>query len=1049
MSRFAIGNPYFIVVVCLVIAVIGVSAVARMPVDMFPDINIPVVVVATFYSGMPPEQIETDITSRFERFIKLGSGIEHIESRSLPGVSLIKVYFQPGTNGDSAVTTVSNLTLAQLRRLPPGTLPPVVLKFDASSLPVCLVTFKGEGLDETQLRDYAQFQVRNQISSVPGASVPQPFGGKYRQIMVYVDPYKLEARQLSLMDVVRTLNTANLILPAGDVQIGKIDYNIYTNSQLSTTQEIDSLPIKMVGQSPVRVTDIGHTEDGHQIQTNVVRVDGQPSVYVPVLKQGGDTNTIAVVNGVRNKLTGLVDVPKELVTRVVFDQSVFVKNAIETLVREGGMGLALTAIMILIFLGSMRATVAVFFSIPLSALTMFIALSLGKGTINSMVLGGLALAFSRLIDNSVVVLENIYRHLEIGEPPAIAAERGGREVALPVLAATLTTIVVFFPVTLLYGVSKYLFSALALAVVLSLLASYTVAMTVVPLFCARFLKAAHQHTPAGDEPVTEVAAAGRRSFGDWFNTWFNARFSGLLNVYDKLVVQVLMRPATVLLVLAGLILASLTLLPRVGLSFFPRTDAGQFVINLKAPSGTRIGITERKVAQLERLIRRVVAPGDLGMIVSNVGTTPDFSAIYTTNSAMHTAFVQVSLTADHKVGSYEYMDRVKSAVRAEMPELTTYFQSGGLVDAVLNLGLAAPIDVQVAGSNMERSYQTALRLSAKIRQLPGVGDVYIPQDIDYPALQLDTNRLHSSEMGLSQQEVIQNIITALTSNTMIAPSFWIDPKTGNDYMLTVQYPENQVKRLSDLHAIPLRGTASANPTRLENVSAIRRISSPTEVDHYELRRTLDIYVRPQGEDLRNIAASIDRIIANTKTPEGISVTVRGMVRGMRESFTRFGYGLILSVVLLYLILVAQFRSFLDPVIILVAVPPALAGVIVTLYLAGTTLNVMSLMGVVMLVGISASDSILIVEFTRHLREEGMPIQQAVKTACRVRLRPVLMTSFATIMGLFPMALKLGEGSEAYAPLAQAILGGLFVSLALTVFLVPAAYVLGHGKEEPA
>src|SRR6516162_2316300 len=476
-----------------------------MPVDMFPAMNIPVVVVATLYSGMPPEQIETDITSRFERFFTLGSGIEHIESRSLPGVSVIKVYFQPGTNPDSAVTTISNLAMAQLRRLPPGTLPPIVLKFDASSLPVCLVTFKGEGLNETALRDLAQFNVRNQIASVPGASVPQPFGGRYRQIMVYADPYKLEAHQLSLMDAVRSVNRANLILPAGDVQLGLLDYNIYTNSQLRTVGEINQLPVKTVGQTPVRVADIGNAEDGQQIQTNLVRVDGQRSVYVPIMKQGGDTNTIEVVDGIKTAVRHLLDVPKSLVTRVVFDQSVFVKTAIETLLHEGGIGLVLTSIMILIFLGSMRATVAVFFSIPLSALAAFIALSLGGSSINSMVLGGLALAFSRLIDNSVVVLENIYRHLEAGERGEIAAIKGGREVALPVLASTLTTIVVFFPVTLLYGVSKFLFSALALAVVLSLMASYVVAMSVVPLFCSRFIKGhhdahAHQEAPAAAPP---------------------------------------------------------------------------------------------------------------------------------------------------------------------------------------------------------------------------------------------------------------------------------------------------------------------------------------------------------------------------------------------------------------------------------------------------------------------------------------------------------------------------------------------------------------------
>jgi len=706
----------------------------------------------------------------------------------------------------------------------------------------------------------------------------------------------------------------------------------------------------------------------------------------------------------------------------------------------------LTSIMILIFLGSMRATLAVFFSIPLSALAAFIALSLGGGSINSMVLGGLALAFSRLIDNSVVVLENIYRHLELGETPEEAAVKGGREVALPVLSATLTTVVVFFPVTFLYGVSKFLFSALALAVALSLFASFAVAMTVVPLFCARFIKApAHHGTPSSEQPVSVDRVRRRWSLADRFNIWFNARFESFLKLYDRLVGLALRRPVVTLVSFGFLFLLSLAIFPLLGLSFFPRTDAGQFVINLKAPPGTRLSVTEGEVAKVEALVRRVVSPKDLGMIVSNIGATPDFSAIYTTNSAMHTAFVQVSLKEEHKVGSYTYMAQVKRRIEKELPELSAYFQSGGLVDAVLNLGLPAPIDVQVAGSNMEDAYATALKLASRIQKIHGVADVFIPQDIDYPALQLDVDRIRASEMGLDQHEVVDNVITALTSNQMIAPSFWIDPKTGNDYMLTVQYPEDQVKTLADLKAIPLRSANNTESTRLDMISSVHRIKSPTEVDHYQLRRTIDIYVRPLNEGLGKIANSIDAIIDQTRVPEGLTVTLRGMVQGMRASFTSFTLGLGLAVILLFLILVAQFQSFLDPFIILLAVPPGLTGVMLTLWLTGTTLNVMSLMGVVMLVGIAVSNSILIVEFTRHLRSEGMSVRDAVALACRVRLRPVLMTSLATIIGLLPMALKLGAGSEAYAPLARAILGGLSVSVALTVFLVPAAYVLVYDR----
>jgi multidrug efflux pump subunit AcrB len=1037
MSRFAITTPYFIVVVCLILAVLGVNSIARMPVDMFPTMNIPVVIVATFYSGMAPEQIEVDITSRLERYFTLAPGVDHIESRSLPGVSVIKVYFQLGTNVDSDTSSVSNLAMANLRRLPPGTLPPLVMKFDASSLPVCLITLKGEGLDEIALRDIGQYNIRNQIASVPGSSVPQPFGGSPRQIMIYSDPYKLEAHQLSPMDIVRAINNANLILPAGDVPVGNFDYNIYTNSQLETVKEMDDVPVKMEGVTPVRVADIGRAVDSKQIQTNVVRVDSQRSVYLPILKQGGDSNTIAVVDGMREALKHLVDIPKQLVGTVVFDQSKFVKTAIETLIHEGAIGLFLTSIMILLFLGSFRATLAVFFSIPLSALATFMVLALGGSSINSMLLGGLALAFSRLIDNSVVVLENIYRHLELGEPPERAAEMGGREVALPVLAATLTTAVVFFPVTLLYGVSKFLFSALALAVVISLAASYIVAMTVVPLFCARFIKAPDHHS----------AGHAKMSLGARFNAWFNGRFDAFLNVYDRVVNQILNRPALILIGFAFLFCLTLLLVPLIGVSFFPRTDPGQFMMNLKVASGTRIEVTEQEVGRVEDLIRKVVSRGDLELIVSNLGSTPDFSALYTPNSGTHTAFVQVSLKDGHKTGSYEYMERVRRRLSEEMPEVTAYFQSGGLVDAVLNAGMPAPIDVQFAGSNLRRSYRTALDLAAKIRKIPGVAELYIPQDLDYPALKLNIDRIHAGQLGLDQKEIVSNVITALTSNSMIAPTYWIDPKTGSDYMLTVQYPENQIHNLDELEAIPIRAGNASEPTRVDSVGSLTKMLSPTEVDHYQIRRVVDVYVRNGPEDLGKIANAIDQLIAQSKIPEGVDVTLRGVVQGMRASFKSFAGGLILSVVLLYLIMVAQFRSFIDPMLILVAVPPGLMGIIMTLVLTGTTLNVMSLMGIVMFVGISASDSILIVEFTSRLRDDGMDVRSAVAKACRVRLRPVLMTSLATLIGLLPMALKLGEGSESYAPLARVVVGGLLMSLVFTVLLVPAAYYLYYRKDD--
>ena len=1031
MPSFSLRHPYFIVVICLFVCVLGLTALAQMPVDMFPPINIPVVMVATFYSGMPPQQIEADITDTFERFFTLGSGIDHMESRSMSGVSLIKIYFQPGTDANADVTQISNLAMADLRRLPQGTLPPVVMSMDASSLPVCLLTVEGQGLNETQLHDYLQFSIRNQIAGVPGATVPPPYGGRYRQIMVYVDPLKLQAHQLSPMDVVRATDLSNLILPAGDVRIGPTDYNLYTNAQVPDAQALNEIPLKTEGEKSVFVSDVGNAIDGAALQYNIVRVNGQRSVYVPILKQGGDTNTIAVVNGIQQAIKTLRDIPSQLKTHVVFDQSLFVKQAISTVLREGGIGLCLTALMILVFLGSPRATAAVFLSIPLSVMATFFFLHAGDETINSMVLSGLALAFSRLIDNSVVVLENIFRHIELGETPAVASERGANEVGLAVLAITLVTVVVFFPVTLLFGVSKYLFTALALGVVISLFASYFVAVSVVPLYCARVLRGIVHHAE-GDTTA--------KSFSARFHIWFNVRFEQMLASYDRWIQKVLDRPTLVVVGFLGVFVLSFALYPLVGLSFFPRTDAGQFVINVKAPTGTRLEVTESDVKKVENIVHQVVPADELNAIVSNIGVMSDLSALSTPNSAMHTAFVQVGLKEEHKVSSFIYMARVRKRVASELPELRTYFQSGGLVDAVLNQGMPAPIDVQVSGMDLAAANKIALDLARQFQALPGVSDVYVPQDMDYPALQVNVNRERASQLGLSPKEVVDNLITALTSDAMIAPSYWVDPKSGNNYFVTVQYPENQVKSLEDLKAMPLRSPHLKMPTYLNQVADITPILTPTEVDHYQLQRTIDVYVAPSGEDLATPAQQISKIISNTQLPSNLRIDIHGLVTTMQSSFRSFGLGLFLAVLLVYLVLVAQFSSFVDPFLIVLAVPTGLVGVMLTLAFTDTTLNIQSLMGMVMLTGMVVSNSILIVDFANRLRVEGRDVRDAVAHSCRIRLRPILMTSLATIVGLLPMALKIETGSEAYAPLARVIIGGLIASVLLTIFVVPAAYL---------
>jgi len=1053
MSSFAIRYPFFILMACMIVIVVGVAGVIGMPVDLFPRVNIPVVVVATFYSGMPPQQIESDITNSDERFFTLGSNIDHIESRSMSGVSLIKIYFQPGTDPNAAVSNISNLAMANLRRLPPGTLPPVVLSFDAANLPVCLITLKGAGMNETQLKDVAQFTVRNQVANVPGASVPQPYGGRYRQIMVYVDPLKLQATQLSVMDVVDAVNDSNLILPAGDVRIGPKDYNIYVNSQVAKPEDVNSIPLRTIGNSSILVADVGHAVDGGQLQTNIVRVDGQHSVYIPVLKQGGNSNTITIVDGIREGVKHLLDIPSQLSTAVVFDQSVFVKTAIKNVISEGAIGLCLTGIMILLFLGDFRATIAVMLSIPISCLATFLLLDGFGSSINTMVLGGMALALSRLIDNSVVVLENIFRHFEMGADSIQASEAGGKEVQLAVLAATCSTAIVFFPVVLLTGVSKYLFSALALAVVIALFCSYFVAMTVVPLFCSRFIKhtghgAAHEAAEK-DDPAPEHMQASEGHMGIFGKIvyYFNEGFGKLQAGYDSAIHYCLGRSGIVIAVFAVFVILSFGLFPFLGQAYFPKTDAGQFVISVKAPSGTRIELTDQYIARVEQIVRRVVAPKDLNMIVSNIGVTPDLSAIYTSNSGMHTAFVQVSLQEEHKVSSEEYMARTRVKIASELPEVQTYFQSGGLVDSIVNQGMPAPFDVQVSTNDMEGGYKVAQSLARQLRALPGISDVLIPQDVDYPGLSLNIDRQRASLEGLTPKTIVDNVITAMTSNGMVAPSYWIDPKSGNNYLLTVQYPESQVQTLEDLKQVPLRSTDGRKTTPLETVASIQPINTPTEVDHYQLRRVFDIYVMPKQEDLTATSKRLDQVLRSKHPPSGTVLNIRGSINSMHASFNSFGIGLVLSVILVFLILMAQFASFIDPFIILLAVPPGISGVILFLLATHTTLNIMSLMGVLMMTGIVVSDSILIVEFVGQLRASGQPLEEAIITACKVRLRPILMTTLATVLGLIPMALALEAGSEQYAPLARAILGGLTVSGIVTVFLVPCAYLLIHRRLE--
>jgi multidrug efflux pump subunit AcrB len=751
---------------------------------------------------------------------------------------------------------------------------------------------------------------------------------------------------------------------------------------------------------------------------------------------------------------------------VVFDQSVFVKLAISNVTREATIGLVLAGLMILIFLGSPRATVAVLLAVPLSMVVCLMISNYMGGSINTMILGGLALVFSRLIDNGVIVLENIFRHMEMGESPAVAADAGGTEVSMAVLAATFTTAIVFFPVTFFSGVSRYIFTPLALGVVLSIFASYFFAMTVVPLYCARFIRL---------KDDGEFGTESRSSFFDRFDRAFNEKYESMLGWYENLAKRAMRRPGfTAAAILGSVALVLVAAVPFLGRAYFPRTDPGQFVIDVRMPSGTRLEASNDYIAKVETIIRGVVAPKDLDMIVSNIGVYPDLSAIYTTNASMDTAFVEVSLKEHHRVGSYEYMQRVREKLSREMPELTAYYQAGGLVDSVINQGLPAPIDIQVSSMDMRGAYALATSLAEKIKLMPNVSGVYIPQNLDFPGIELNIDREKASLIGLSAKDVVDNVITAMTSDGMVAPSYWIDPKSGNNYMVTVQYANRILDNMSmqDFESIPLRGVQppgyspmqdarqasvhsaaswsgghTSGYTPLSSVADLKLINTPTEVDHYQIRRVIDIYVSTKTEALQGVGSDINRLLANTKTEKNTVLKVRGAVVSMNRSFAEFGLGLIIAVLLVYLILMAQFASFVDPFIILMAIPPGLAGVVLILLVTGSTLNIMSLMGVIMMTGIVVSNSILIVEFATTLHKQGLPLLEAVIKSCKIRLRPILMTSLATLLGMIPMALGMEAGSEQYAPLARAVIGGLGVSVVVTVFLVPAVYLVVHGRHD--
>ncbi|MBI4578904.1 MAG: efflux RND transporter permease subunit, partial [Planctomycetes bacterium] len=1026
LVRGALNNPYFIVVMALAVVIIGVTAATRIPTDILPLFKTPAVQVLTFYPGMPAEIMERDITSRLERWTGQSNGIARQESKSMIGVSVVKDFFRDDIDPNTAMSQVTSLAMSDLFYLPPGTIPPMVMPFDpTATIPLCLLTVFSDTYDEKTLYDIAYFELRNRLQGITGVIAPAVYGGKLRRILTYVDRDQLQARGLSPMDVVEAVQNYNTMIPTGSAKFGDIDYQINANGMVEKVEELNDIPVKLDGEAPVFVGDVARARDSSAIQTNIVRVNGRRQVYIPIYRQPG-ANTIQIVEGVKGMLGPIQErLPKGVNLAVTFDQSVYVKESIASLEHEALIGGGLAIAMILLFLGSIRSTFIIALAIPMSVLAAFIGLYFTGNSLNVMTLGGLALVLGRLVDDAIVVLENTHRHLNMGKAPAQAALEAAGEVAMPVLVATITTAVVFFPVVFLYGMGKFLFTPLALSVTFAIAASYLVSMTLVPICCAKFFRA---HLPAVDHPQGPPRTLADRLTGH------------LVRGGGAVVAWALRHRLIVVGATAAVFAGALSLYPLIGRELFPAVDAGQFTVRVRAPSGTRIEETEKLIARIETSIRDTIPKRDLAMLISNTGVLLDWPAAYTPNSGPMDAFVLVQLTHERSRSAQEYANALREKLGEGFAGIEFAFETGGMITAALNFGLPSPINIQVEGNKLEVAAKLAQRIKTICERVPGAVDVRIQQKLDYPQIAVDVDRTRAAYCGLTQQDVVKNIVTAFNSSINFSPSFWIDHKNGNHYFIGAQYPEDRITSINTLEHIPITGARPDSTTLLKNIASFRRTTAPAEINHLNINRVTDIFVNVQGRDIGFVAAEIEKgldalraemaqedeaaVKADQPKPwEGYRVDMRGEVASMKESFASLGFGLALASVLVYLVMVAQFRSFVDPFIVMFAVPLGLVGVLATLFLTGTTINIQSFMGVIFMVGIAVSNSVLLVEFANRSREErSLTRFEAALEAVRIRLRPILMTSLAAILGLLPMAIGFGRGSEANIPLARAVVG---------------------------
>ncbi len=1060
--RLALRRPYTIAVMCLLIIVLGILSISRMVVDIFPDIDIPVVLVVWSYTGLPPEDMERRVVLISERaYSTTVNGIQRIESDSIPGVGLLRIYFQPGTDIGAAIAQISSVSSTILRILPPGITPPNVVQFNASNVPVVQMTLSSRTLSEQEIYDYALNFIRVSLFTIPGLSTPGPFGGKQRQIMVNADPAKMAAKGLSPQDIVTALASSNVILPAGTARMGSYEYNVLTNASPTVVSQFDQIPVKVVNNAEVLLGDVAHTEDSYAEQENIVHVNGKRATYLVILKHAG-ASTLDVVNSVRRVLPSIRAVaPKDLNIRLDFDQSVFVRAAITGVLREAVVSSVLVSLMILIFLGSWRSTVIVSTSIPLAILTGIIGLKLTGDSLNLMTLGGLALAIGMLVDDATVEVENIHRNRALGKPLTVAILDSAQQVATPAIVGTLAICIVFFPVTLLFGPSKYLFTPLALAVVISMLASYLLSRTLVTTM-SRMLMASERHVPGS--PEAEDAAHRPRGLSritSAFNRWRDQSFNHFQEAYGRVLGVVLTHRFFTLAVGVALVLITGVLAVSVGTDLFPSSDVGLMKLHFRAPAGTRIEDTEKLVLQVEDRIRQVIPPEELNTINDMIGIPIYFNLAFvqTDNVAAMDAEILISLK-EHHHPTLRYMRKLRQSLPNEFPGCSFYFQAADIVNQVLNFGLSAPIDLQVISQNFGQSEVYARRLRDEVRQIPGTADVHIKQVLEYPGMKVNVDRQRAAQLGLNLNGVADSMLVGLSSSFLVSPSFFLNPVNNVNYTVAVQIPFQKIDSVQRLMSIPLTppsASALLQPENapapaavpqwpseaLSNVANVVPVSTPEEISHYTVQRVIDVESNVDGRDMGSVARDIlDRIQGLGKLPPGMRVVLRGQYEVMTDSFRALGLGLILAILLVYFLMVTLFQSWLDPFIIMMAVPGALVGIVWMLALTGTTLNVESLMGSIMAVGIATSNSILLVSFANDVRvERGLSPIEAALEAGKTRLRPVLMTALAMIIGMIPMALALGEAGEQNAPLGRAVIGGLLVATITTLFIVPIIYSL--------